>query len=255
MPKLFKTYSPPKETWVYPNVKDSFWEAAENLSPIGSPLFKKVDETITSHVVWQAPWRKRCTDILDQLWGWEWRKENFPNQRLGSNRRHTPIRLSYLVPLAFPEVSKRLNVVWEKMDIRYTRLYYLTRQHQELEALLSHWGSRAYTFLVIWGEFAPTFGDVGYLTLFLLFDETNAMGIILEEKDHITLRLLMAVMTAPKSSGKSICAIPLRFFSYGEPLRLHHWGHPSLLTIIGAFLIVKGRRFALATLYLALYMY
>lgn len=53
-------------------------------------------------------------------------------------------------------VPKKLNQVGVKNAISYARLVLLTRQHYDLELLVSRWGTKSHTFVVAWGEFMST---------------------------------------------------------------------------------------------------
>lgn len=81
------------------------------------------------------------------------------------------------------------------MSVTYARLYSLTRQHHDLELLISRWNSD-HTFVAASVEFTPTLEDVNRLALLPIFGKVNTMGIVLEEDDQEKLKYLIATMTA-----------------------------------------------------------
>lgn len=63
-----------------------------------------------------------------------------------------------------------------KKSLDCSRLLLMTRHHQDLEFLISHWGVERHTFVAALGEFWPMLEDVMNLTTLPPYGETNAIG-------------------------------------------------------------------------------
>lgn len=87
------------------------------------------------------------------------------------------------------------------MVLTYVMLCSWTRQHHDLELVVSQWSSETHTFIVTWGEFPPTLEEVSRLTLLPVLGETNSIGIVLEEVDQVKVKYLTTAMMLQGQQG------------------------------------------------------
>lgn len=73
--------------------------------------------------------------------------------------------------------------------------------------------------MVAWGEFTPFLEDMARLTMLPMFVETNAMGVVLEERDEMKLMYMTSVIITPTMSGKSTYTTWPQFFDEGDGSR------------------------------------
>lgn len=74
------------------------------------------------------------------------------------------------------------------------------RNHGDFELLLSRCTIETHTFMAAWGEFALMLEDVAAITRLSLVEDKNAMAIVLEGHDEMTLQLLTSTLSSSKTS-------------------------------------------------------
>lgn len=71
---------------------------------------------------------------------------------------------------------------------------FLARNYVDMELLISRWSVETHTFVAASGEFVPTLQDVGVISRMLLLRDHSAMGLVLNEEEERTERLLNVAM-------------------------------------------------------------